>query len=1298
MPLTAGTHVGPYRIEPAVRPLIALLVLLAHASADGRQPHSLQSTARAPAPSDPWTLQLSTLFGGDGIDTLTGVATTPQGLVVAVGWTTSTDFPAVRTSGPRGSDAFVSLIDPRAGVFLWTVLIGGSKGDSASAVAVDADGSIYLTGSTTSEDFPTTPDAVSRVLKAGTCATSPSSGHPCTDAFIVRLDRDGRLLYGSFFGGRDDERPTAIAVVQPGIIQVAGTTRSTDLPVYRALKPTSSHQSAFTLRLDMARAELLYATYLAGRLGISGDEATSVAIGPDGSAYVGGYGDSSELEGAVTFGTKSRFDFTGFVARIAPDGSRLLYHVWIGGTGGFTLVALNGITVDARGAAYLVGYTAGTFPVPATVIGSLGTGTARKTFLARLSPDGTAIELATSIGGISDPRAVAVGPLGVINVAGTTSLTTLPLVQPLQPSLASGTLFRSADEGATWTHAGIPGSPKVWDVTRAAGSSVMYAATGAGVFKSVDEGRSWQAPKGPSGLERIRIAAAPSNPDVAYIANSVNVFRTIDGGATWAAVARTAGVVHRMIVHPLDHRKVWAATSAGLETSDDGGTTWRSGLGGGAATDVVFVPGRPGTLYADVQGVLWKSVSDGTSWTRIGIPVTGRLAIDPTAPDTIYVAGRHKSTDGGTTWTAIGSGLPEGTVRQLVVDPSSPQTLFGEVLTGVFSSPNPYRSTDGGLSWQALLPRLNVDTETRTVYFDPENPRRVWLLQEGNSVSADGFLLTLDSTGTQLLRSTYLGGIGTDAIASLAATEDGTLIVAGSTRGVGFPTAAPFMQPEAVTFSCPFLSIFGSGDSDGDGMPDGWEASFGLLPGANDANGDPDGDGWTNRDEYQQGTHPNGRFNRYFAEGASTGFFTTQLALLNPGDATAHVLRRLLKADRTFGRQALTIAPHTRRTVDAREVAGVDGTAFSTVVESDLMIVADRAMSWDERGYGSHAETGTAAPGTTWFLAEGATHSGFNLFYLLQNPGGTAASVTVTYLLPAGAPVTRTYVVGARSRFNIWLNAEGRTIPALASSDVSARIVSDRPILVERSMYLDTGGDVFGAGHAAAAVAAPALSWFLAEGATGSYFDTFVLVANPNEAPSRVEATFMLPDGTVVQRSYTIEGRSRFTIWVDGVDAKLANTAVSTIIKVINDVPVIVERAMWWPGPTAATWHEGHNSAGTLQVGTMWAMADGEQGGSRNAATYVLVANVSAAAATLRATLFFEDGTSLSRSFTVPANSRFNIDIGAHFPAAYGRRFGTVVESLGAAPADLVVERAMYSDARGVAWAGGTHATATKLR
>lgn len=246
-------------------------------------------------------------------------------------------------------------------------------------------------------------------------------------------------------------------------------------------------------------------------------------------------------------------------------------------------------------------------------------------------------------------------------------------------------------------------------------------------------------------------------------------------------------------------------------------------------------------------------------------------------------------------------------------------------------------------------------------------------------------------------------------------------------------------------------------------------------------------------------------------------------------------------------------------------------------------------------------------------------------------------------------------------------------------------------------MYRDAGGKVFGAGHAAAGVTAPSVNWFFAEGATGDYLDTFLLIANPGTTPAEVFVTYMRPGGGATGIPYTIAPQSRFNVWVDFEGVELADTAVATTFRVTNGINVVIERSMWWWGDIAG-WYEGHNSAGATTTGEKWGLAAGEVGGSTALETYILIANTSNTAGTARVTLTFEDGTQAQKDFTLPANSRSNVDVTGDFPAAANKRFGAIVESLGTTPAQIVVERAMYNSAGGVFWAAGTSALGTKLR
>jgi hypothetical protein len=284
--------------------------------------------------------------------------------------------------------------------------------------------------------------------------------------------------------------------------------------------------------------------------------------------------------------------------------------------------------------------------------------------------------------------------------------------------------------------------------------------------------------------------------------------------------------------------------------------------------------------------------------------------------------------------------------------------------------------------------------------------------------------------------------------------------------------------------------------------------------------------------------------------------------------------------------------------------------------------------------------------------------------------------------------------VAARSRLTILVNDED---PRLAATNVSAIFVSDLPLVVERAMYLSRpGGRLFEAGTASAGMTAPSLEWFLAEGATGDLFDLFVLIANPGDEPAAVTITYLLPDGSSVLRTRQIAPESRYTIWVDGEDPRLAATAVSTVVRSTNGVPILVERAMWWPGPFP-TWTEAHVAAGVTRVATRWALAEGEAGGPDATTTYIVAANVSDAAATVRVTVFFEDGGQASRHFGMAARSRLTVDVGTSFPESAGRRFAALVESVGPTPVNLVVERPMYMSPSSAMWTAGTNAAGTPL-
>jgi uncharacterized repeat protein (TIGR03803 family) len=498
-------------------------------------------------------------------------------------------------------------------------------------------------------------------------------------------------------------------------------------------------------------------------------------------------------------------------------------------------------------------------------------------------------------------------------------------------------------------------------------------------------------------------------------------------------------------------------------------------------------------------------------------------------------------------------------------------------------------------------------------------------------------------------------------------------------------------------------------DSDADGLPNTWETAFGLDPfSANLGSGpadDPDGDGRDNYQELGDGTHPRGFFTRLFAEGATGAFFRTLFDITALDHAS--IRARFFTEDGAVVARDLFL-PGSHLSIDPATLPGLGATSFSTAIESDVPIVMDRTMTWDASGYGSHLETALEAPSTTWFFAEGSTSGDFLLFYLLQNPQPTAVTATVTYLRPFGhPPIVRTYTLPARSRTTIGVDGQAAE---LASTDVSAAISATAPIVAERAMYLNRPGQALGAGHGSAGVTAPASHWFLAEGATGSFFDLFVLIANPNPTPAVVEVEYLRSAGPPLTKTYTVPAQSRFTIWVDdeqlpgGSGQKpLAAVDVSTVVRSTNGVPVVVERTMWWPGPqtTADFWYEAHNSPGATGTAFRWAIAGAELGGSDGGDTYLLIANPMSADTWVRLTLVTDDAdSSISRIVQIGAKSRVTVWLRSMFNVL-GGRYGVLVESQtqagGSPTVPIVVERATYASPGGVVWGRGGNALATPL-
>ncbi len=307
---------------------------------------------------------------------------------------------------------------------------------------------------------------------------------------------------------------------------------------------------------------------------------------------------------------------------------------------------------------------------------------------------------------------------------------------------------------------------------------------------------------------------------------------------------------------------------------------------------------------------------------------------------------------------------------------------------------------------------------------------------------------------------------------------------------------------------------------------------------------------------------------------------------------------------------------------------------------------------------------------------------------MLANPQGTANTATVQYLREGDTPISRVYDLTPNSR----LTVDASTDAALVNRSFGMIVTFAQPGAAERAMYF---GDnpLFNGGHESAGVNAPSTMWFLAEGATGPFFETFLLLANPGNTDASTTLTYLPSAGPPVVKPTIVPAHGRVTVNIEGEDQSLSNAAVST--QVVSDQPILVERSQYWPDP-AQNWYEAHNSFGVTALATKWGLAEGRVGGARNAQTYILLANPGTAPTNVTIAFLRENGAAVvTKHFTVNPTSRFNVPVGpgTDVPELTNENFGAVIT----ADQPIAVERALYWDANGQIWAAGTNATATRL-
>jgi hypothetical protein len=361
----------------------------------------------------------STFFGGNGNTVIYGVAVCSDGSAVVAGGTNASNLPV--TSGAFDTtydytvpsddnireEGFVAKFDA-AGALEFLTYLGGSSSDFINAIAVDEQCSIYLTGYTQSDNFPTTENAYDRTLKGDR-----------RDTFVAKLSSDGStLLYSTYLGGTNWDYGLTIAVDTAHNAYIGGFTHG-GYPVTAGAADVTfgSPGDGFVAKLNADGSQLVYATYL-GRDG-EYESISSIAVDNLGAVYVP----------LTTQGDK------GGVTKISPDGRRFEYSTLLPGSS-------SNLAVDSQRNVYVVGQvwaaTGTHFSVTADAFQSTYGGGERDLTIAKLDQNGVLI-YGSYFGGnridASGRGRLAIDAAGNIYFTGSTNSANFPLAQPFQRAL-----------------------------------------------------------------------------------------------------------------------------------------------------------------------------------------------------------------------------------------------------------------------------------------------------------------------------------------------------------------------------------------------------------------------------------------------------------------------------------------------------------------------------------------------------------------------------------------------------------------------------------------------------------------------------------------------------------------------------------------------------------------------------------------------------------------------------------------------------------------------------------------------
>ena len=677
------------------------------------------------------------------------------------------------TASTGTQDAFVTKLNSAGSGLLFSTLLGGSKDESGTSIAVDGTGNISVVGQTSSSNFPFVNAVRSTVTFNGSCGTG----------FVTKLNPAvPSYVFSTYLGGANCDIANSVATDSSGNIYVTGRTGSTDFPTANAFQPNFSgpqfSSDAFVTKLTTDGA-LIYSTYLGGTSGTGvGEGGFGIAADSSGNAYVTGVTESSSFPTMNPIKATLSGSNDAFVTKFNSQGS-LVYSTYFGGGG---IENARGIAVDSANNVYITGSSESLdFPL---VAGALRTKSA----------------MYKSLDGAATWSNDNYGFAGAIqSIFGGTSITGLA-IHPTEPSTvyaaSDAGVFKTTNGGRTWSvmNSGLTSRSVVAIAINPSAPSTLYvlvSVTGVpgvyGVYKSTDAGASWNLRSNglPGGSTTFHgLAIDPVSPNTLYVGLasccvSSRIYKSTDGADNWAPLPNAPPLFPTTLaIDPLNHLTIYAAdggSPGAIYKSIDAGATWQS-LGSTVlmARSLSVSPLTPGLIYAHTDQALFRSVDGGSNWSTVNSRI-GKIVFDPLTSSTLYLLekpftfdpqGLLKSTDNGQTWVAMNKGFNMPTVVQLAIDPVRPSTLY--------------------------------------LVATPSN-------------GLDAFVTKINPAGNGLVYSTFIGGpIDTQSFnninasaSAIAVDASGNAYITGATSSQRFPVTPNAYQPFNRGFNDAFISKLG---------------------------------------------------------------------------------------------------------------------------------------------------------------------------------------------------------------------------------------------------------------------------------------------------------------------------------------------------------------------------------------------------------------------------------------------------------------------------------------------------------